>query len=180
MKAFLFLIVLVLAAAGYYQFYLKDHPPSWLPGSSELSSSQSADSSVATPVGKKDFKEVSALLQGDMDRLPINLREARQMPSHAFDIKSRLAPHLQLHEEYRTLTAVCDTIIGADQDFDQRQAKCGLGQLGAGATAQDRARAAAGPNTGMYQQQEPLWEARRRQADTDVRLKLGGLENHRL
>ncbi len=178
MKVFLLLLVLVLAGAGFYKFYLKDHPPAWLRASEESSSSK-ADTSSA-PVGKKDFKEVSILLQGDMDHIPVNLRDARQMPSHAFDIKSRVAPYIQMHEEYKTLTFVCDTIIGADQNFGERQGKCGLGQAGPGASAHDRAQAAAGMNTAVYQQQEPLWEARRRQADSDVRSKLATLENHRL
>ena len=80
MKAFLLLLVLVLAGAGYYQYYLKDHPPTWLPGPE--ASSSATTSSKSESVGKKDFKELCTLLQGDMDRIPMNLRDARRMPSH--------------------------------------------------------------------------------------------------
>lgn len=174
MKVLLLLFLLVLAGIGFYRFYLPDHPISWLRGPETL------DKGSPAPTAKKDFKDLSAVLQGDMDRIPRDLREARQMPTHAFDVKSRVAPHLQEHTEYRTLTQVCDLIINADQDFSERQGKCGLGQVGAGSTAPERARASAGPSAAAYQQQEPLWDGRRRQTDNDVRLKLASLENRRL
>ena len=177
MKAFLLLLVLVLAAAGAYQFCLKDYPISFLQGPETTGTTKNGS---APPTAKKDFKDLSALLQGDMDHIPRDLRDTRQMPAHALDVKARVASHLQEHEEYRTLTQVCELIIGADQDFSERQGKCGLGQLGPGATAQEKARASAGPSTAVYQQQEPLWDSRRRQADTDVRAKLTTLENRRL
>ena len=114
-----------------------------------------------------------------MDHIPRDLREARQMPNHAYDVKSRIAPYLNLHEEYRTVTQVCDAIISADQDFNERQAKCGLGKPGMGATYQDKLRA-ANPSNGIYQQQQPLWDGRRRQVDSEVHTRLATLENRRL
>ena len=174
MKVLLVLIVLALAAGAAYQFYFKDHPLSLLQGP------EAAAKKDAAAVAKKDFKDLSNLLLGDMDHLPHDLREARQMPNHAYDVKGRVAPYLDLHEEYRTVTQVCDAIIVADQDFSDRQGKCGLAKPGPGATAQERARAAAGVNTEAYKQQEPLWNSHRRQAESEVRAKLATLENRRL
>ncbi len=115
-----------------------------------------------------------------MERIPHDLREARQMPNHAYDVKSRVTPYLDLHEEYKTVTQVCDAIIAADQDFNDRQGKCGLAKLGPASTAQERTRAAIGPSTEIYKQQEPLWDNHRRQVDSEVRTKLATLENRRL
>ena len=113
-----------------------------------------------------------------MDRIPMNLRDARQMPSHAFDIKSRVAPYIQAHEEYRTLTLVCDTIIARTRISGSARASAGFGPPGPG--ARPGSRRAAAVRTAVYQQQESLWEIHRRQADADVRTKLATLENHRL
>ena len=174
MRVLLVLIVLALAAGAAYQFYFKTHPLSFLQGP------EAAAKKDAAAVAKKDFRDLSNLLQGDMDHIPHDLREARQMPNHAYDVKGRIAPYLDLHEEYRTVTQVCDAIIGADQDFGERQGKCGLAKPGLGSPAQERARAAAGVNTEAYKQQEPLWDSRRRQIDSEVRAKLTTLENRRL
>ena len=174
MKVLLLVLVLVLAGVGVYRFYLKDHPLSFMQGPEAATAKKDA-----AAVAKKDFKDLSALLQGDMDHIPRDLHDARQMPTHAYDVKARVAPYLNLHDEYRTVTQVCDLIISADQDFGERQNKCGLAKLGVGATAAEKARA-ANPSGALYQQQEPLWDGRRRQADNDVRAKLATLENRRL
>ena len=173
MKVLLLLLVLVLAGVGVYRFHLQDHPLSFMQGP------EAAAKKDAAAVAKKDFKDLSTLLQGDMNHIPRDLHDTRQMPNHAFDVKARVAPFLSLHDEYRTLTQVCDLIISADQDFSERQNKCGLAKPGLGATAAEKARAAS-PSNAAYQQQEPLWDGRRRQADNDVRAKLATLENRRL
>ena len=123
MKILLLVLVLALAGGGAYYFYFKDHPLAWTRGP-ELAAKPAAGGS--TPAGKKDFKDLCARLQGAMDRVPVSLRDARQLPTDALDIRSKLAPHLQMHDEYVTLTQVCDLIIDADQVFTDHQEKCGL------------------------------------------------------
>ena len=120
MKAFLIVLVLALAGGGAYYFYFKDHPVSWMQGP-ELAAGTPVGGLGAKSDGRKDFKELSAQLQGAMNHIPANLHDARQIPTVAIDTRSRLAPYLKLHVEYVTVTQVCDLIIDADQAFAERQ-----------------------------------------------------------
>ena len=175
MKILLLVLGLALAGAGAYFFYFRDHPISLSQGPESASGPDGGPGPGSS--GKKDFKEVNARLQSAMDHVPANLREARQMPTYAFDTRSRLAPYVQMHAEYVTLTQACDLIINADQAFADHQVKCGLAT---GTTPQERARAASAANAGAYQQQQTIWENQRRQADSKVRQLLATLENKRL
>ena len=146
MKALL--LVLLLAVAGFvaYRFYLQDylhdHPVSlsWL---HSLSSAKSAVAPGTAPTAKKDCKDLDARLQSERDHIPINLRDARQLPTTALDTRSRISPYLGLHEEYMTLSQACDIIIEADQNFLEHQQKCGFAPAAQGASVQERARAAS-------------------------------------
>ncbi len=179
MKVLLVLLVLALAGGGAYHFYLKDHPVSWLQGP-ELVAGTPAGGAAGRSDGRKDFKELSAQLQGAMNRIPANLRDARQIPNVAIDIRSRLAPYLKLHAEYVTITQVCDLIIDADQAFAERQEKCGLAPAVTSASPQERTRVVNNPNPGAYQPSQVIWDNQRLQADTKVRQLLATLENRRL
>ena len=178
MKAFLVALVLVAVGAGAYYFHFRDHPISWMQGPEIVSGT--AGSPGASPTAKKDFKELNARLQSAMDHVPANLHDARQLPTYALDTKSRLAPHLHLHEEYATIDQVCDLIIDADQVFVDHQQRCGLAPVSPGASVQERARAAGATGAAAYQQQQTLWDSQRRQADSKVRQLLATLENKRL
>ncbi len=179
MKAFLVLLVLALAGGGAYYFYFKDHPVSWMQGP-ELVAGSPAGRPGAKSDGRKDFKELSAQLQGAMNRIPANLHDARQIPTVAIDIRSRLAPYVGMHAEYTTVTQVCDVIIDADQVFAERQEKCGLAPAANGASPQERARTVNNQNPGAYQPGQVIWDNQRLQADSKVRQLLATLENRRL
>ncbi len=180
MKALLLVLaVVVLAGGGAYYFYFKDHPISWMQGP-ELTTEKMPGSPGSTTGGRKDFKEVSARLQSAMDRVPVNLREARQIPTYALDTRSKLAPYLQLHPEYVTITQVCDLIIDVDQAFAEHQEKCGLAPASAAAVVPGQVRVTGGPNPAVYQQRQTLWDNQRLQADSKVRQLLATLENRRL
>ena len=184
MKALLIVLVLALAGGGAYYFYFKDHPIALTQGPDRGTPVAAASATAGPPTtstpAKKDFKDLSVTLQGDMDHIPANLRDSRQIPTHAFDIKARLVPYLTLHEEYKTLNQVCDLIIDVDQQFRAKQGMCGLISVDSTISPQERIRAANGLNIAVYQQQEPLWDSQRRQTDGRVRQLLASLENHRL
>ncbi len=180
MKALLLVLVLAAAGFGAYHFYFRDHPISWMQGP-EAGPVPGGPGSTST--AKRDFKDLDARLQNDMDRIPTDLHGARQMPTHALATKSQVAPYLKLHEEYATLIQACDLIIEADQAFAEHQQKCGLAPAPLGANVQERARVASAANSAgpaVYQQQQTIWDSQRRQSDTKVRQLLTTLDNKRL
>jgi hypothetical protein len=180
MKALLLVLVLVLAGGGAYYFYFKDHPLSWTQGPELTANSTPGGPGTQTATGKKDFKELCSRLQGAMDHIPVNLHDARQLPNYALDTRSKLAPHLQLHTEYVTLTQVCDLIIDADQAFVDHQEKCGFTPAGTALNPGERPRPASAPGAAVYDAQQALWNNQRLQADSKVRQLLATLENRRL
>ena len=65
-----------------------------------------------------DFEAVSSLLEQDMNNIPVSLDGDGPKPTHAYDVKHKVHPYLNVHPEYQVLTQVCDVIIGADTERD--------------------------------------------------------------
>lgn len=179
MKVFLVVLVLALAGVVAYRFYFRDHPISLTQGP-EIAGSVPGNPGGSASGGRKDFKELCSRLQGAMDHVPVTLREVRQIPVYALDVRSKLAPHLQLHSEYVTATQVCDLIIDADQAFADHQERCGLVPPGTVTGPGERPRPVATPTAAAYEAQQSLWNNQRLQADSKVRQLLATLENRRL
>ncbi len=103
-----FLILIILLGVAYY-LYTRDNP-------NAFKFSASAPVIEASGGSSHDFNTVSAQLEQDLQNLPPTLDGDAPRPVHAIDVKRRLRPHLNLHQEYEVLTHVCDLIIQADTE----------------------------------------------------------------
>ena len=103
------LILIILAVVAYY-LYTRQNPDALKFGSAAPVLVESPNASA------HDFNAVSNLLQQDMNSIPPSLDGDGPRPVHAYDVKRRLHPHLDLHAEYQVLTQVCDLIIQADAE----------------------------------------------------------------
>ena len=181
MNAFLFVLLLAAGGAGAYHLYIRDylhdHPISRMQG---YASAKSTGAAGSAPAAEKDFKELDARLQTEMNHIPVSLRDARQMPATTLDTRSRTSPYLALYEEYITLSQACDVIIEADQNFAEHQQKCGFAPAPAGASAQERARAASAAGPAVYQQQQTIWNSQRKLSDGKLRQLLATLDTRPL
>ena len=112
MKKYLVLIVLLGVAYYYYQ-------QGSLPGLNFHMGGPTLE--PLTTSAAHDFSAVSAILQQDMNNIPASLNGAAPRPTHAFDVKRRVLPHVGERVEYQTLRDVCDLIIGADAERSSLQ-----------------------------------------------------------
>ena len=110
MKKLLTLIILV--GIGYYIYREKF---------SDTATLSTIAPTVETQSSSHSFDTVSALLEQDMKSIPTALDGAASTPAHAYDVKRKVRPYLNLHPEYQTLTHVCDLIIGAEAERDTLQ-----------------------------------------------------------
>ena len=101
------LILVVLLGIGYYIYTVKFADKVGLDAIAPKVELQSSS---------RSFDAVSAQLTQDMNSIPASLDGAAATPAHAYEVKRRVRPYLNLHPEYQTLTRVCDLIIGADAE----------------------------------------------------------------
>ena len=101
------LILIVLLGVGYYIYRVKFADNVGL---------NTIAPTVETRSSSHSFDTVSAQLEQDMQGVPNSIDGAAPTPAHAYDVKRKVRPYLNLHQEYQTLTQVCDLIIGADAE----------------------------------------------------------------
>ena len=106
------LILIILLGIGYYIYRVKF---------ADNVNLATIAPKVETQSSSRSFDTVSAQLAQDMNNIPASLDGAAATPSHAYDVKRKVRPYLNLHEEYQTLTRVCDLIIGADAERNSLQ-----------------------------------------------------------
>ena len=106
------LVLIILLGVGYYIYRVKFADKVGLGSLAPKVEVQSSSHS---------FDTVSAQLTQDMNNIPSTLDGASATPAHAYDVKRKVRPYLNLHPEYQTLSRVCDLIIGADAERNALQ-----------------------------------------------------------
>ena len=101
------LILVILLGIGYYIYQVKFADKVGL---------DSIAPKVELQSSSRSFDKVSALLTQDMNNIPTALDGADATPAHAYEVKRKVHPYLNLHPEYQTLSRACDLIIGADAE----------------------------------------------------------------
>lgn len=176
MKIFITLVVAVLLVVAAALFF----------GSGDLDiaakpTPANAPGAAAAAASNQNFAPVSALLQGDMDKIPATLESPGVSPVNAFNVKSRLGGAQTARVEYQKLNQVCDLIIYADTEHSVRLMKVNedqkllIGDLMVNSATNQANMSSA--RTTLHTRAQAEWDAYRRQTDTEVRRLLGSLQN---
>ena len=172
------LFLLVLLGVGYY-FYQDRFSGSSVGGLGEIAPVVEAKHS------SHSFDTVTSLLQQDMQNIPSSLDGNGPKPTHAYDVKRQLRPHLSEHQEYQTLTRVCDLIIGADAERSALQQTSHAEEARTAyhspleSTSPQKHAALPDPaiqQNAIRQRVEGTWNARRTQTAGEVEQLLGTLK----
>ena len=177
MKNFLLLIVLLGVA-----FYVYNRGNFNFKGFSLGSTAPVVETSPGS--SSHDFNAVSVMLQQDMDSIPNSLDGDGVRPVHAIDVKRRLRPHLNLHQEYQVLTRVCDLILQADAERTSRLQSVRAEQtrttfhssLEVADPRKPKAQDTSGQQAAIRQRVESGWSSYRAQIAGEVEKQLGTLK----
>lgn len=173
-----YLVLIVLLGVAYYYYYQQGSMP-WLNFHASTPTLEPLTSSAT-----HNFDAVSAVLQQDMNNIPASLNGTAPKPTHAFDVKRRVLPHVAERGEYQTLREVCDLIIGADADRSSLQQSSQSQQTrttfhSALDPVEKNRKPTPGPTTdqaAIHQRVEGIWNDHRARATSEVNRLLDSLK----